>query len=225
MNSLKIIGHRGARGLAPENTTASLRKAIEHGVDLVEFDVRVTADAQAILHHDPKLTDQAGNHIAIAQHSFKELQVHQPELATLQDAAQAVDHQVPMLIEIKPGVVLAPIIKALRTLLKQGWKPAELILESRDYGSLKALHRALPELPLAVIDRWSGVRGSWRAQRLGTRWLVMNQRWLWSGFIRGMDRRGWQLYAYTINDPSKAHRWSRQGLAGIITDYPDRFQS
>jgi glycerophosphoryl diester phosphodiesterase len=41
---VKIIGHRGARGLAPENTLAAFAKAIELEVDGVEFDVRVTKD-------------------------------------------------------------------------------------------------------------------------------------------------------------------------------------
>ncbi|MFA6215807.1 MAG: glycerophosphodiester phosphodiesterase, partial [Patescibacteria group bacterium] len=34
------IGHRGAKAYAPENTLCSFRKALECGVDMVEFDVR-----------------------------------------------------------------------------------------------------------------------------------------------------------------------------------------
>ena len=51
----------------------------------------------------------------------------------------------------------------------------------------------------------------------------MNQLWLWWGFIRAMRRGGWELYAYTVNDPAKAKRWVRWGLAGVITDCPDLF--
>ena len=64
---MKIVGHRGARGLSPENTIASLEKAIEHGVDMVEVDVRVTKDGVAVLHHDPVVTDPDGAEIIIAQ--------------------------------------------------------------------------------------------------------------------------------------------------------------
>jgi glycerophosphoryl diester phosphodiesterase len=52
----------------------------------------------------------------------------------------------------------------------------------------------------------------------------MNQRWLWWGFIRGFKHSDKQLYAYTLNDPKKAKRWAKWGLAGVITDYPDRFE-
>jgi len=49
------IGHRGASGLAPENTLASFRKALEIGVDGVELDVRETKDHEIVLMHDGKV--------------------------------------------------------------------------------------------------------------------------------------------------------------------------
>lgn len=47
-----VIGHRGALNMAPENTLASFSKAIELGVDTVEFDILETADRQLVVHHD-----------------------------------------------------------------------------------------------------------------------------------------------------------------------------
>ncbi len=47
-----IAGHRGAKGLAPENTIGAFEKAIELGADMVEFDVRRTADGTLVVHHD-----------------------------------------------------------------------------------------------------------------------------------------------------------------------------
>jgi glycerophosphoryl diester phosphodiesterase len=49
------IAHRGARSLAPENTLAAARKALELGADLWETDVGVTADGELILFHDDSL--------------------------------------------------------------------------------------------------------------------------------------------------------------------------
>jgi glycerophosphoryl diester phosphodiesterase len=49
------IAHRGARSLAPENTLAAARKALEIGADLWEVDVGVTADGELILFHDDSL--------------------------------------------------------------------------------------------------------------------------------------------------------------------------
>ena len=47
-----LIGHRGAAGLAPENTLAAFRQACEIGVDAVELDVFLTADQKIVVHHD-----------------------------------------------------------------------------------------------------------------------------------------------------------------------------
>jgi glycerophosphoryl diester phosphodiesterase len=47
-----LIGHRGAAGLAPENTLAGFRRACEVGVDGLELDVLLTSDRQIVVHHD-----------------------------------------------------------------------------------------------------------------------------------------------------------------------------
>ena len=50
-----IIGHRGAAGLAPENTLAAFARACELGVDGIELDVLVSADGELVVHHDFRL--------------------------------------------------------------------------------------------------------------------------------------------------------------------------
>ena len=47
-----ILGHRGARLRAPQNTIPAFEAAIEHGADGVEFDVQMTADGVLVIHHD-----------------------------------------------------------------------------------------------------------------------------------------------------------------------------
>ncbi len=53
-----IIGHRGAAGLAPENTLAAFKKACEIGVDAIELDVLLTADDNIVVHHDYTLNPE-----------------------------------------------------------------------------------------------------------------------------------------------------------------------
>ena len=47
-----VIGHRGAAGLAPENTLAAFKRALDLGVDAVELDVQLSADRSVIVYHD-----------------------------------------------------------------------------------------------------------------------------------------------------------------------------
>ena len=49
-------GHRGARGLSPENTLASIRTGVDWGCDAIEVDLCVSKDNQLVLHHDPVLS-------------------------------------------------------------------------------------------------------------------------------------------------------------------------
>jgi len=50
-----LQGHRGARGLEPENTLAAFRRALEIGVDTLEMDAAITADGIVVVSHDPAL--------------------------------------------------------------------------------------------------------------------------------------------------------------------------
>src|SRR6476660_2571394 len=48
-------GHRGARGLRPENTLDAFARGLELGVDTLEMDVMLTADDVLVVHHDERL--------------------------------------------------------------------------------------------------------------------------------------------------------------------------
>ncbi|MDD9983255.1 MAG: glycerophosphodiester phosphodiesterase family protein, partial [Gammaproteobacteria bacterium] len=52
---LEIHGHRGARGLLPENTLPGFERAIALCVDALEFDVCMTRDGVPVVHHDTAL--------------------------------------------------------------------------------------------------------------------------------------------------------------------------
>jgi glycerophosphoryl diester phosphodiesterase len=53
--NLFVVGHRGAAGLAPENTLAAFKKACKFGVDAIELDVFLNADSHIVVHHDYQL--------------------------------------------------------------------------------------------------------------------------------------------------------------------------
>lgn len=222
---MKIIGHRGAKGLAPENTIVSFMKAIEHNVDEIEFDVRVSKDGVAIIQHDPKLHDPAGNSLKVDESTYQALLAHKPDLTTFDAAMRSINRVVPVLIEVKPGVDTAPVIAVIKQLQKDGWTTEDMLLGSFSQSVLRELHKALPEVPKVVIESWSGIRATYRARQLKTDRLNMNQRWLWSGFVRAMYTSGYKLVPYTLDDPVKAKRWARHGLYGTITDFPDRFEN
>lgn len=221
---LQVVGHRGARGLAPENTLTSIAKALKHGVVEIEIDVHITKDSVPILCHNPWLLDASGKSLVVSQTNYKELLDHKPDLATLEQAIIAIDRRVPLQIELKWGELTAPVITLLRGFLKRGWLPADFLLASKKQKTLMELHQALPEIPTVVIEPYLSLRAHWRARQLGTKRLSMNYFGLWGGFIQAIHRNDYQLYAYTLNNPAKARKWHKRGLHGVITDRPDLFE-
>jgi glycerophosphoryl diester phosphodiesterase len=178
---MKVIGHRGARGLAPENTIASLQKAVEHHADMIEFDLRVTKDNVVVLHHNPKLVDPNGSKHQISNSTYAELKEHKPDLARLEEVLATISAQNTLYVEVKWGVNINPIVKLLKD-RQNFW------LGSKSQKTLMELHRALPEVPKIVIEPWSGVRAHRRANQVGTDVISMRSWWLWWGFIRSVKR-------------------------------------
>ena len=81
-----LQGHRGARGLAPENTLPAFQKALDLGVDTIECDMAITRDGVVVIHHDlwlnpdttrgpdGKWLDKRGP--AVSELTFAELQTY-----------------------------------------------------------------------------------------------------------------------------------------------------
>jgi glycerophosphoryl diester phosphodiesterase len=219
-----VIGHRGARGLAPENTLLGIQKVLEHHVDMVEVDLRVTKDGVAVLSHNKTVKDDAGNTLGIHDHTYDELKAHKHDLATFEELLQTTSNEVRFLIEVKGGERVEPVVSVLRKHLAHGHNPGQFLLGSKSQKTLLALHKSLPDIETIIIEPWSGVRASWRARNLKTKFIAMRSWWLWPGFISAMRNSDYQLVAYTMNNPAKSKKWGKYGLYGVITDYPDRFK-
>lgn len=223
----KIIGHRGARGLAQENSLEAFKAALDNGVDEIELDVRVSKDGVCVLNHDPFLRDATGARLpgmVIAENTFAKMRKARPGLITLEDAIKLINREAPIVIEVKPKVPTAQPVAVLKQFLAKGWKPDDFLLCSFSQSTLQALHQALPELQTVVNDHFSAIRAIWRARRLGSKRINLNHHMTWWGMIKAMHRRGYQLTVHTLNNPKKAKRWAKLGLYGVVTDFPDRFR-
>lgn len=191
-----IIGHRGAKGLAPENTVESINKALEHGVDMVEVDVRMHA-GELVLSHDPTL--------------------HTGDYCLLADALKAVNGKVRIILEIKEERVIPKLKKILESY------NGEFTISSKVYSIIDRVRDALPEAHVAITEKWSGVRAVAEASLLDTNEIHFNHNWLWAAFVRSMKHKGYIIYAYTVNSRERAEELESWGIDGIFTDHPELF--
>ncbi|MEQ9468545.1 MAG: glycerophosphodiester phosphodiesterase family protein [Ekhidna sp.] len=99
----QIIAHKGASGLAPENTMAAFQKALDLGVDQIELDVRNTRDEQIVVFHDERLDriarDTLGNPITGDVHSYTLEELRQFDVGSWYDSHYA-DQRIPTLKEV-----------------------------------------------------------------------------------------------------------------------------
>lgn len=99
----QIIAHRGAAGLAPENTMAAIQKAIELDVDQIELDVRHTKDEEIIVFHDQRLDriarDTLGNKVTGDIHDYTLAELKQLDVGSWYDSHYS-DQRIPTLKEV-----------------------------------------------------------------------------------------------------------------------------
>ncbi|MCA9325014.1 glycerophosphodiester phosphodiesterase [Candidatus Saccharibacteria bacterium] len=221
---LVVIGHRGAMGLAPENTLKSIQKALEHHVDMIEIDVFVARDGSILLNHDAHYTNSKGKKIRIHDSTYDDMKRHHADVTSLQEAIEFIDRTVPLIIELKPGVDADQVCHVVKQYYDRGWTEKDLRFCSYSPSILRRIRQHFPESIIILNHDWSSIRATWLAHRLGTKHIAMYNIWLWPPVIRGISRRGYVLYAYTVNKPTVAKRWHKAGLAGIYTDYPDLFE-
>jgi glycerophosphoryl diester phosphodiesterase len=108
-----VVAHRGASAFEAENTLPAFERAIEAGADVVEFDVRMTADGVAAVMHDPGVDRTTNGHGLVAALGIAELRRLRvrtrdggtTSVPTLEEALAALSGRVGVDVEIKnlPG--------------------------------------------------------------------------------------------------------------------------
>lgn len=193
---MKIIGHRGAKGLEDENTLEAINAALKYRVDEIELDVRYYGD-EVILSHDEPFPSQT--------------------YTSLQEALEAVDGRVPIILDIKEHIA-QQVYEETRDY------SGKIIYSSKIFTNLRHLYSLDKGLELATIESWSTVRAIAESALIRSRRVHLKHNWLWEGIIRSMRAKGFAVYAYTVNSTSRAAELEEWGINGIFTDYPDRFK-
>jgi glycerophosphoryl diester phosphodiesterase len=229
----KLVAHRGAGKLAPENTLAAFKVGYGLGYRMFECDVKLSADAVAYLMHDPSLercSNGSGSAAGLNWTQLSQLDAgswHSADFAgeavpTLANIAAFVRaNQCWLNIEIKPiagteaitGAALAHAAAALW--LGDARQP---LLSSFSADALAAAQHAQPQLPRALlVDR---IPSNWADQlsALGCEGVVCNHLHLNDQTVLAIRRAGYALAVYTCNDPARVGYLLDLGVNTVITD-------
>jgi len=237
------IGHRGAKAYAPENTLSSFRKALELGVDMVEFDVRITKDKYPIVIHDnylKRLTQKRGRIDRMTLRQVKELKVHEGEtIPTLGEVLEVIDSKVGLDIEIKSKGCAQIIVQTLRD-YKVDFE--NIMISSNLSSEIRTAEELEPAITTALVFRAGNVWSfwfvmdflailflpitkyyiNWLVKRANANYLCINHHFLDKRKVASFKKRGIKICAWTVDDQEKIDYLKDLGVDGIITNYPDR---
>ncbi|ACV27154.1 glycerophosphodiester phosphodiesterase [Kangiella koreensis] len=222
---MKVIGHRGAMGLAPENTLLSFRKALELGVDGVEFDVQ-NIDGNLLVFHDDTLERTTNGSGLLLDHSIdylRSLDAGQGEkIPFLHDVIELIDIDTFINIELKGLRTASLVMELVKLLDKDRYKKENFIISSYLYSELFLVRQLDPDIQIGVIaDELPDVALSF-ARDVNAYSFHPSLSLVSKELVEQVHEEGMLLYVHTVNDPDNIAKVKAMGVDGIFTDYPDR---
>ncbi len=242
MESLKpgrplIIGHRGARHQALENTIPSFRIALSQGAEMIELDVQPTEDGYPVVRHDDLLPIESNRAVQISQTRLELLRqlpmgdaIHLP---LLEHVFETLGRDVSYNVEIKqPGVE-----DAVLALVHAFGLNRQTIITSFNPDVIATIQSRDACIPVGRVYELESVTSCrFFARRLGRRAVTtahtdnhafVSLEWgmVSKGIIRRARRLGVHVLIWNVNDSDSAEKAGRWGAYGLITDEIERIRS
>lgn len=225
-----VMGHRGVRGPAPENTMAAFEEAHRQGADAIELDVLVCRTGEAVVIHDPTLERLSGgaDTRAVAALSYSELRrvdvgfgERVPLLSEV--LAFARERRLGVNVEIKREAPdrLAVVTAAARLL--RGWDPVHpRVVSCFDPWMLSAFGLMAPNIPRALL-----VHRTWYRRYalslplpLGVGAVHIERTIASPALVRRLKKLGLAVSVWTVNAAREALDLAELGVDSLISDTP-----
>jgi glycerophosphoryl diester phosphodiesterase len=243
----RVFGHRGACGVAPENTLPSFALAAALGAGYLELDVHATRDGEIVVLHDADLDRTTNGSGAVCAHDWQQIAaldagwhftqdgrtfpyrgqgVRIPRLSEVLAAYPAV----PLNIEIKQGE--PAIVEAVLDVLRAGDALDRTLLAAEHDDIMQAIRTAVGDRiatgmsvgdVLSFFDRLS--RDDWQGYTPPGRALQVPPEHggveiVTPAFVAAAHRVGLEVHVWTINDATEIERLLALGVDGLMSDLP-----
>ena len=237
-----VIGHRGNRAHAPENTIVSLQQALALDVDAVEFDLRVSRDGALVVMHDPTLDRTTNASGAVSALTVAELRAVDAGANFTNDGGRTYPYRglgigvpafdevvetlrdIPMIIELK----IPETTELIRAAVKRHNLAHRVVVAGFDSRTVHPLRGA--DFPLGATTEDS-IRllpdAFLRRSAPPKQFQTVNIPPTWKGLplpfrllSRSLKSQGIPIHVWTINTAAEAERLWEAGVSGIISDDP-----
>lgn len=240
------IGHRGAAGLAPENTLSAISLGLENSVDRIEIDVQQSKDSVIVLKHDITLDRTTNGEGLVKDKTYSELakldaglwfdkKFKNEKIPTLEDAIKEVIGKSKLIIEIKKGNnfydnIEEQIIEIINRNNYKQW----CIIHSFDSEVLERIHQKDPSIELhkllfvkfsllpLIFDNGFNVYDFNKYSYIDE--YSINYKFANKRFISKIHSLGKKVNVWTVNNSEVIKELIAIGVDGIITDFPNRLK-
>jgi glycerophosphoryl diester phosphodiesterase len=228
MEKTMIIAHRGASSLARENTIESFQKAIEIGVDMIEFDVRRTKDRILIAYHDELMAGKPVKELTYDQ--ISKMSAGQGfSVPIFEEVLKYTSAKIRLDVEIKEEGYEKEVVE----LLLKYFKKDQFVMTSFHDSCIRKIKDDYPDIRTGLILGTSKPRNFIltrvseffpykRCRETKADFLVPHRRLLWFWFLDRAKRERKPVFVWTVNDQRRIWKMLHdQRIDGIITDKPD----
>lgn len=234
-----VVAHRGASATHPENTLGSFEEALRIGVAFIEFDVRLSRDGAAVVHHDPDLLRTTGVAGAVRDRTAA-------EIARLDAGAPGLPQRIPLLAETldlisgRAGVVIEiknlpgepdftpdrqPVVDAVARDLARTAFDGPVLLVSFNPASAAAARAAVPDAATGLLlaghdDPTPGLA----AARAAGHEIVLPGTWALlpagESFVRRAHEVGMRVGTWVVDDAPTVTELVGWGVDAIASNDP-----
>lgn len=244
----EVIAHRGASHVAPENTLRAIHEALRAGSDVVEVDVRLTADDALVLMHDATLertTDAEERYpdrepwnvgdFTLAElreldaGAWKDARFVGERVPTLTEALAAVEGRAALLIELKdPRRDLAMEARVAERISADGTATGspdprhDVTVQSFDYLAIARFAALQPDVPVAVLETMRPSPAKLDIYRRFADGVAPPHGAVDRSLVEAIQSRDMRVTPYTVNDRPTMRRLLALGVDGVVSDLPGR---
>jgi glycerophosphoryl diester phosphodiesterase len=226
------IGHRGAMGVAPENTLASFAIAIKQGAQAIELDVQMSNDGELLVCHDDSLNRTTDRHGYIRDLNARDIRTADAgawfadsfageKIPFLEEVLQLIPTEIMVNIEVKETKD-SRMMQRLVELLNDYGRMQHSVISTFDHKWLVKCKRQFPDAQVGLLYAVDLMDHSAYAASLGIDVYSLHPRFdmISDIDIHNARKRGLAVFPYTVNEEVEMRRLVQQQVTGIITDYP-----
>jgi len=227
MEDFLVIGHRGAMGHETENTVASIQKALDLGVHMIEIDVFKIASGELVVFHDDTVDALTNGTGEIEQYSLAQLKklevIGGHQIPLLQEVLDLIDGAVALNIELKgANTAVAVNHLVLSNCKNKSWTLDDFLISSFNWEALRLMRSVNEDIPIAILVEGDPVEALGIGNELKAIAINPYFKELSAQNVQQLKREGFKVYPWTVNTPKDILAMKNIGADGVFTNFPER---